>query len=272
MSKKLRNTLIVLLFLLLSGSLFLYLNRLKIKEYFENRQMESLPPAQTLEEVQKPESQVESSNPEEESEPKVEQKPKEEKKTPEIPSEINLSVPFSSQAPHANWDAVHEQTCEEASVLMVARFWQKRRISSKDDAEQALQEIISWQNDNFGFFEDTTAEETAQILREFYGFKNVKVKYNPTVEEIKREVAAGRPVIVPAAGRQLPNPNFKSPGPLYHMLVIKGYTPDKFITNDPGTRKGADFVYKYDDLLNAVHDWNGGDVYNGQKVIIVVSE
>lgn len=240
----------------------MYFNRVKIKDYFENRKKQSLPPAQTLEQVQnKEEVLVKTEEPE--------QKPKEEEKT-EIPSQINLSVPFTSQAPFSNWDAVHEQTCEEAAVLMVARFWQKREIANKDDAEKSLQQIISWEKETFGFFEDTTAEETAQILREFYGFKNVKVKYSPSVDDIKREVAVGHPVIVPAAGRQLPNPNFKSPGPLYHMLVIKGYTPDKFITNDPGTRKGADFVYKYDALINAVHDWNGGEVYSGRKIMIVV--
>ncbi|KKR45570.1 MAG: hypothetical protein UT82_C0026G0013, partial [Parcubacteria group bacterium GW2011_GWB1_40_14] len=92
-----------------------------------------------------------------------------------------------------------------------------------------------------------------------------------TVDTIKRELAAGNPIIVPAAGRELGNPYFTSPGPLYHMLVIRGYTSDdKFITNDPGTRRGEEYTYKFDILMNAIHDWNGGDVINGKKVIIVL--
>jgi len=78
----------------------------------------------------------------------------------------------------------------------------------------------------------------------------------------------------------LNNPNFKQPGPIYHMLVIKGYNSWEFITNDPGTRKGNSFKYPYSTLINAVHDWNhdlavGGmteaEMAQGAKVMIAVS-
>lgn len=188
-----------------------------------------------------------------------------------LPSAINLNVPFTSQAPQAVWDEDHNEFCEEASVLMVARFWQGRKIPSKNDAERSLQQLKRWQLKKFGFFKDTTAEETATILREYFKLKGVTVLKNPSVADIKREVAAHNPVIVPAAGRLLGNPFFRQPGPLYHMLVIKGYTKEgKFITNDPGTRRGADFVYQPKVLMNAMHDWNGGDVLHGRKAVIVV--
>ena len=89
------------------------------------------------------------------------------------------------------------------------------------------------------------------------------------MEQIKKEIASGRPVIVPAAGRILPNPNFTPPGPKYHMLVIKGYNSTQFITNDQGTRKGDGFVYTYNSLLNALHDWDPGDILNGRKAVLV---
>lgn len=188
-----------------------------------------------------------------------------------LPTSKNLNVSFTSQAPYAVWDEDHNEFCEEASVLMVARFWQGRRIANRDDAERSLQRLKRWQLKRFGYFKDTTAEETATILREYYKLKNVAVIKNPSITAIKREVAAGRPVIVPAAGRLLGNPYFRRPGPLYHMLVIKGYTKDgKFITNDPGTRRGANFLYKPSVIMKAMHDWNGGDVVHGQKVVIVV--
>lgn len=190
-----------------------------------------------------------------------------------LPNEANLKVPFTTQAPKVVWDEEHEEFCEEASVLMVARYWQDRTIKDTTDAEEALQQIKTWEVETLGFYKDTTAEETARILREFYGFSDVDVRYDPAVVDIKREVARGNPVIVPAAGRMLGNPNFKTPGPLYHMLVVKGYTKDgKFITNDPGTRKGADYVYDADVIMKAMHDWNGGDVANGRKVMVVVRE
>ena len=98
------------------------------------------------------------------------------------------------------------------------------------DAE--ILKLIEWENKTFGYYEDTTAAEIARILREYFGHKNVEVRYDFTIEDIKSEVASGHPVILPAAGRLLGNPNFRRPGPLYHALVIKGFTKNKIITND----------------------------------------
>ena len=122
-----------------------------------------------------------------------------------------------------------------------------------------------------GFYEDTNADETAMILREYFDIAKVEVVPDPTPDAIKSDLAQGKAVIVPLAGRQLGNPYFQQPGPLYHMLVIKGYKRNgDFIVNDPGTRRGADYIYKPDIILNAVRDWNGGNVDTGRKVIIVV--
>lgn len=186
-------------------------------------------------------------------------------------SEVNLAIPFTSQAPHANWDLPYQEFCEEASVLMAASYILGQNITGPDDAAAKMLEIKAFEEERFGYYEDTTAEETAVILREYYGLKDVQVVYDPTIARIKEDVALGRVVIVPTAGRMLPNPYFHQPGPLYHMLVIKGYLSDgRFITNDPGTRRGADFLYDPQALLNAVHDWNGGNVSEGRKVMIVV--
>jgi hypothetical protein len=55
------------------------------------------------------------------------------------------------------------------------------------------------------------------------------------------------------------------------MLVIKGYKADgSWITNDPGTHNGPDYVYPHDRLLNAIHDFKAGDMVDGDKVMVVV--
>jgi len=90
------------------------------------------------------------------------------------------------------------------------------------------------------------------------------------VEDIKRQLVAGRPVIVPSAGRLLGNPFYNQPGPIYHMLVLRGYTKTKFITNDPGTRRGEGYQYSFDVVMQAMRDWNNGDVLNGRKVVLVI--
>ena len=187
-----------------------------------------------------------------------------------LPSEINLAIPFTVQAPNANWDEVHQEFCEEAAILMAISYVRGWDISSADYADQKMFEIKTFEEKRFGYYKDTTAEETATIIAEYYNYK-FRLVYDPTLEDIKTALVQGKPVIAPAAGRLLGNPYFRRPGPLYHMLVIKGYTKTgNFITNDPGTRRGADFIYVPDVLMNAIHDWNGGDVENGKKVIIIV--
>jgi len=138
-------------------------------------------------------------------------------------------------------------------------------------AEDELQKIVAFENSIFGFFEDTTSEQTAIFTEQLYGYTDIDIIENPTVEQIKENVSAGFPVIVPSAGQLLGNPYFTSPGPEYHMLVIRGYTKHQFIVNDPGTRRGEAYLYDIDTIMNAMHDWNGGGpITEGRKAIIVI--
>ena len=185
--------------------------------------------------------------------------------------EINLKIPFTSQAPSKNWGLPYAEFCEEASALMVASYINGWTIPTVDFAEQKMLEIKTFEEQRFGYYKDTTAEETAIILREFYELDKVKVVYEPTVQIMKKALSENKAIIIPVAGRMLGNPYFQSPGPIYHMLVIKGYTKDgNFITNDPGTRNGENYIYSSEVIMNAIHDWNNGDVNNGKKVIIIV--
>ncbi|HOW60656.1 MAG TPA: C39 family peptidase [Candidatus Moranbacteria bacterium] len=187
-----------------------------------------------------------------------------------LPEETNLSIPFVLQAPNQNWVYPYEDFCEEASVLMAASYLKNSPILNSNDADAKLLSIMDFEMKKFGYHKDTNIEETATILRELYNLQKIEIVYNPSVNEIKIALAEGKAVVVPLAGRELKNPNFRSPGPLYHMLVIKGYDKnDNFITNEPGTRKGANYRYKTGIIMNAIHDWNNGDVYNGKKAVII---
>lgn len=189
-----------------------------------------------------------------------------------IPESYNLGVPFVSQAPFAVWDEIHKDTCEEASAVMSVNFILGKSIGSVAEADKELLAIIDWERNNFGFFKDTDAAKTAEIIKRKYGLKNTEIKYGITLDDIRREIAAGNPVIIPAAGRLLGNPYYTPPGPFYHMLVVRGYTKDKIITNDPGTKHGENFTYENNVFYNAIHDWNGGDVLNGRKAMVVVKK
>lgn len=191
-----------------------------------------------------------------------------------LPDSFNLAVPFTSQAPHGNWSEPFKEACEEASLYMVHAYFQgvKETPIDPDTATTELQKIVAFEKELFGYYEDTTTEQTGTLAELMYGYANVETIDNPTVEQIKTHVAAGRPVIVPLAGRQLGNPFFTAPGPIYHMLVIRGYTKDgKFITNDPGTKHGEAYLYDFDTVMNAMHDWSGGgEITEGKKIVLIV--
>ena len=145
-----------------------------------------------------------------------------------------------------------------------------REMVIGDAGDALLKKVIAWEEEQFGYYQDTTVAETVVMLEEYFKLR-ARIVDDPMVKDIKEAVAAGHPVIMPAYGKVLPNPYFKNGGPLYHMLIVKGYTETKFITNDPGTNtRGADFTYTIDALMNAIHDWNGGDVPQGAKRIIIV--
>lgn len=187
----------------------------------------------------------------------------------ELPSAINLNIPFASQAPSGNWSMPYQEACEEASVIMAHRYFTGQSLDA-ETMDKELLALIAWEEETFGFSADTNAEEMARVLREYFKHRTVEVRYEFTIDDIKRELSAGHPVILPAAGRLLPNPYFRQPGPIYHVLVVKGYTASKIITNDPGTRKGKDFLYDPETLMKAIHDWNAENMLGGQKVMIVV--
>ncbi|MFA6526477.1 MAG: C39 family peptidase [Candidatus Buchananbacteria bacterium] len=197
------------------------------------------------------------------------------KQIAQIPDKFLLNIAFAQQAPFGNWDKVHEETCEEASAIMVDKFLKKQPLSEQI-MEDELQKLLKWESDR-GYKVDLTAQETVDVLKNYFGV-TAHLSTNVTVDQIKYELSQGRPIIIPAAGRALGNPNFTGTGPIYHMLVIKGYNATQFITNDPGTRNGNSYAYSYNVLLNAIHDWNpayagnmsDAQMLKGEKVMIVV--
>ncbi len=190
-----------------------------------------------------------------------------------IAGEANLAVPFTPQAPHADWGLPYQEACEEASLMMANAYLTNAGAFTPDEADRQILALVAWEKQRFGYYEDTTAEEVATMAREYYKFPRSKAVKISSIEDVKNEIRKGLPVLLPAAGRELRNPYFSGAGPLYHMLVAKGFTNDgKIITNDPGTRRGADYLYDPAVLWNAIHDWNGGDVAHGAKVMVVVEK
>ena len=123
------------------------------------------------------------------------------------------------------------------------------------EVEEQITALTNWEQTNFGYSLDATVVETAEMIQLFYNLKAVVVS-NYTEKDIKDALNANKVVIIPVNGRLIGNPYYKQPGPIYHMLVIRGYTATQLITNDPGTKNGENYKYYFSTLKNAPADWN----------------
>lgn len=189
------------------------------------------------------------------------------------PAEVrsaNLAVPFAPQAPFGNWAQPYQDACEEAAIIMIERFFRHAPLSSGEmDAE--ILRMVKFQEERYGFYRDSNAAETARLAEAFYPHLSVHVVYDVTVQDIRSALARGTPVLVLVNGQKLGNPFYTQPGPERHTLVIKGVTGDKFITHDPGTRRGADFTYPITRVMNAIEDYDGGSPGTGKPVMILLT-
>lgn len=196
----------------------------------------------------------------------------------QIASAILYKVPFTPQAPYANWDDQRQQDgCEEASALMAMRWVTGKRLSRKE----ALQEILAmsaFQQENYGHNHDTSAKDTVErIFKVYFKYNKVELRENIHVADIKEALVKGQLVLLPMNGQKLGNPYFHQPGPLKHMLVVIGYDPktDEFITNDPGTKRGAGYRYAASIIEGAFRDYpssSRGPLTTPANVMIVVSK
>lgn len=179
---------------------------------------------------------------------------------PNLPETAYLEVEFICQAPfetEANWK-YHEESCEEAALLQVYNF-ETGKTTTKEESNQIILDMIDWQKNFFGSHKDLYAEEMKNFISNYYKIAENKIiiVQNAEIQDIKKIITAGHPIIVPLTSEYLNNPYYPHPG--YHMLVAIGYTDEKIITNDNGTRRGKDFSYQNEDFMKAMKD-SGGDI------------
>lgn len=176
---------------------------------------------------------------------------------------IFSDVPFTAQAPRGDWsDPRQQHGCEEASLVM-AHYWILGRNLTPSQALKEINELSAYEVKLRGHSHDTSAADTLALWREYYHHEGAYLLENLQSDEqpLKEVLARGGLVIAPTDGLKLHNPNFTPPGPDRHMLVIIGYDDRRgvFITNDPGTRRGRNYVYSYQTLMNALRDYPTGE-------------
>ncbi|MDD5693411.1 MAG: C39 family peptidase [Patescibacteria group bacterium] len=186
---------------------------------------------------------------------------------PVIKSEALLMVPYTVQAPFANWN-IHEESCEEAALLMIHYYLSGNQIDiiPPSTANQELIEMVSWEKTNYGREKDLSIYEVGKLAADYYGYK-YQVTEDITADNVKQAISEGNPVMVPVITHALRNPHY-GPNPSYHILVIKGYNPAGIITNDAGVKEGKDYFYTWDILWQAI-DTQSKQMNQGRDMLVV---
>jgi len=176
---------------------------------------------------------------------------------------VKLTVPYVSEVPDGKWVGSWKNACEEASITQLQAYYSGENLISIANAKAFMQGLFNIEHKLWGSDANTDTSRTLKLITDNSDF-NGRVVLSPTVDMIKAELDAGRPVIVPLNGFTLGNKNipFLATGSGYHMFVIIGYDPatGEFITNDTGdTINGPGHRYKYARLMNAIHDYDSAD-------------
>jgi len=175
---------------------------------------------------------------------------------------IKLPVPFIAEVIDGMWVAPWNNACEESAITMIDQYYLGVKTISAQKSRDLIWPLFELQNKLFGKNNDTDAEQTARLANIKMSFKATVVN-DPTIEQIKEEIRQNRPVITMHYGFGLNNPalRFRRDGSSYHTLVLSGFDDEKseFIVQDSGNINGLDFRYKYDTIMNTLHDFNHAD-------------
>ena len=189
------------------------------------------------------------------------------------PPKANVAVPFTSQAPTGDWSEPWQNACEETSIYMVSSFYANDPIK-RDQAVAQIKEIFKVKNADIKVSKDESLATISQLIVDLKLPWTTQIVSDPTKEALKKELAAGRPIIVPVYAPALHNPHYDAVSPDYHVLVLTGYddAAGVFIVNDPGTKDGQGLRFPYDTFMAAIHDLNAKDPTAGKKAVLFTKQ
>lgn len=190
-----------------------------------------------------------------------------------LPSTKENNVPFTSQAPEGNWLEPWQSACEEASIVMVQNFYKDAGLTV-EQARQQILAVFQLEKTTAPASQDESIERIAEIINSGHLIWQAHVVNEPSLAAIKAELIANHPIIVPVYAPLLHNPDYASPGPTFHVIVLTGYNDasGEFTTNDPGTEHGKNYQYPYGVLLAAMHDYLASKDYTAGPKRLLFTE
>lgn len=183
-----------------------------------------------------------------------------------LPATKNIDVPFTSQAPAGNWSEPWKNACEETSLYMVSSFY-AGDIIKQATVIKHIKEIVAAKNKEFNVSADESLEKISELIKLLGLPWQTEIVINPSIDDIKQQLAKNQPIIAPVFGPALKN---AVDGPDYHVMVITGYDDKKneFIVNDPAMKNGKGVRFDYSLFMNAIHDLNSVNYRAGQKALL----
>lgn len=190
-----------------------------------------------------------------------------------LPIQKKIDVPFTSQAPAGDWSEPWENACEETSIYMVSSFYQNDPIK-RDAAIKHIKEIFRVKNAEFKVSYDESLETIAALIKTLNLPWTTKLVLDPTIDDLRSELAENRPIIVPVFAPSLWSEDFMGGGPDYHVMVLIGYDDltKEFIVNDPGIADGQNKRFPYTQFMNAIHDLNQANYKAGRKAVLFTEQ
>ncbi len=190
-----------------------------------------------------------------------------------LPPQKTIDVPYTTQAPTGDWSGIWENACEETSIYMVSSFYQNDPIK-RDAAVKRIRQIFQVKNKDFKVSADESLEEIAALIPKLGMPWTTELVVDPTIDDLKQEVAENHPVIVPVYAPALWSKTFKGDGPDYHVMVLVGYDDKtkEFIVNDPGTSNGNKKRFPYIQFMNAIHDLDSKNYKAGKKAVLFTDQ
>ncbi len=198
-----------------------------------------------------------------------------------LPERLLLQVPYTTQAPLGNW-AQHQESCEEATLSMLAAYWQRDTavVIDPHSADATIAALVSWQVQRWGSEDDLTDTRLGELAKQYYGYGYRIVPNDP--QAVREQIAAGRPLIAGVRTHGLGNPNYPGYSNHYeqqgwsvpHFVLVIGYDSDGVWLNDPGITKGRGYHITWAQLTHAIDDLNQNHpaLSQGQVLLVVGPE
>ena len=193
-----------------------------------------------------------------------------------LPSQVLLQVPFTTQAPLNNW-ALHQESCEAATLTMLVAYWQHSSAVVIDPhaADASINQIDKWKSQP-----DLNVTMMGSLAEQHFGYTYRLVPNDPKV--IAEQLSAGRPLIAEVRTHALGNPRYPGYSNHYeqngysvpHFILIIGYDSTGVWLNDPGISWGRGYHISYAQLAHAIDslDQHHPALNQGQVLLVLAPE